>query len=63
MPRHRLCLRDEPRGGEFAFPQPRLRQMIEIAQCVRDAGLDGIDGYRLASHGRVLNDFAFMRLA
>jgi hypothetical protein len=52
-----------PEAPTFAFPQPRLRQMIDMARYVRNARLDGIDGYRLAPHGRVLNDFAFMRLA
>jgi len=52
-----------PEAPTFAFPQPRLRQMIDMARYVRNAGLDGIDGYRLAPCGRVLNDFAFMRLA
>ena len=37
-----------PEVPTFAFPQPRLRQMIDMARYVRDAGLDGIDGYRLA---------------
>jgi hypothetical protein len=47
----------------FAFPQPRIRMMSDMLQYVRDKGLAGIDGYRLAPHGRVLNDYVFMRLA
>ena len=47
----------------FAFPQPRMRMMIDTMRYARTAGLDGVDGYRLAPHGRVLNDFVFMRLA
>ncbi len=47
----------------FAFPQPRIRLMSDMLRYVRDKGLAGIDGYRLAPHGRVLNDFVFMRLA
>jgi len=47
----------------FMFPQPRLKPMIEMIGHAKALGLDGVDGYRLAPHGRVLNDFVFMRLA
>ncbi len=29
----------------------------------KQAGIDGMDGYRLAPCGRILNDYVFMRLA
>jgi hypothetical protein len=52
-----------PEMPMFMFPQPRVRAMIDIMQYCKNAGLDGVDGYRLAPFGRILNDFVFMRLA
>ena len=52
-----------PEMPVFALPQPRLKPMIDMMQYAKHAGIDGMDGYRLAPCGRILNDYVFMRLA
>lgn len=51
-----------PENARFMFPQARIRSMIRMAQHSKEAGIDGMDGYRLSPSSRVLNDFVFMRL-
>lgn len=48
---------------QFMLPRPDLQKAVDTAQYTKKAGLDGMDGYRLSPYGRILNDYAFMRLA
>ncbi|MBC8877295.1 MAG: hypothetical protein H8E44_48320, partial [Planctomycetes bacterium] len=47
----------------FTLPQPRINPMIQMLRYAKTVGVDGVDGYRLAPCGRILNDFVFARLA
>jgi len=52
-----------PELPAFMLPQPRINPMIQMLRYAKTVGVDGVDGYRLAPCGRILNDFVFARLA
>jgi hypothetical protein len=51
-----------PETSQSMFPRPLLKDTAATMAYSVEAKLDGVDGYRLSPSGRILNDFAFMRL-